>query len=135
MPTSPTPCLIFLLFFSQIIMTTTATASRHCHNVIVATYKRTSYRSAFSSTPTPPTRHCPQPNSAAVVLHLPINAKFLPELQWRHDAALHVENMRALLSPGFSTTTTGTRPLLDPRHPIYNFLVEYYGIKGSKGVR
>ncbi|KAL3787488.1 hypothetical protein HJC23_001138 [Cyclotella cryptica] len=141
MPTSPTPCLIFLLFFSQIIMTTTATASRHCHNVIVATYKRTSYRSAFSSTPTPPTRHCPQPscsttnNSAAVVL-LPIHAKFLPESQWRHDAKLHVEHMRALLSPGFTTSApaAGTRPSLDPRHPIYNFLVEYYGIKGSKGV-
>jgi hypothetical protein len=24
---------------------------------------------------------------------------------------------------------------LDPKHPIYNFLIEYYGLKGSKGVR
>ena len=61
---------------------------------------------------------------------LSIQAKFLPESQWRRDAALHAERMRALLSPGF----TGTRPALDPRHPIYNFLIEYYGVKGPKGV-
>ena len=24
---------------------------------------------------------------------------------------------------------------LDPRHPVYNFLIEYYGLKGTKGVR
>lgn len=24
---------------------------------------------------------------------------------------------------------------LDPKHPVYNFLIEYYGLKGTKGVR
>ena len=31
------------------------------------------------------------------------------------------------------TTMTTTMTMLDPDHPVYNFLVEYYGLKGLKG--
>ena len=36
---------------------------------------------------------------------------------------------------GTSTPLPRSSRSLDPRHPVYNFLVEYYGLKGSKGVR
>ncbi len=29
----------------------------------------------------------------------------------------------------------GAITALDPKHPVYNFLIEYYGLKGTKGVR
>jgi hypothetical protein len=72
---------------------------------------------------------------------------------WRQAAHEHSQQIRQLLSPGLTTmdhplnsglsranskkkhSSDLTVTALDPQHPIYNFLIEYYGLKGSKGVK
>lgn len=75
----------------------------------------------------------------------------LSENTWRHAASRHSERMRNLLAPGL---TPPDHPInagaqrqrnqrrkrdgwtaLDPVNPVYNFLIEYYGLKGAKGPR
>jgi hypothetical protein len=69
------------------------------------------------------------------------------EPQWRTQSAAHADRMRSLLSPGFideaetrrrgihaATPLDGWRAL-DPEHPVYNFLLEYYALKGAKSMR
>lgn len=70
---------------------------------------------------------------------------------WRAAASQHQERIHSILKPGL---TSLDHPLnvdlrkqykkegsvewvtaLDPKNPIYNFLIEYYGLKGAKGVR
>jgi len=81
----------------------------------------------------------------------------LSESTWRLAATRHAERIRSILGPGllerrqqqqqsftknkfnnndrqrtqFVDEWTG----LDPKNPIFNFMIEYYGIKGSKGTR
>ena len=76
----------------------------------------------------------------------------LPEATWRSRADAHAERVRALLSPGF--VPAASQPLtqtgkpsrrvrvaddgwraLSTTHPVYNFLEEYYHIRGGKGTR
>ena len=76
----------------------------------------------------------------------------LPEATWRSRADAHAERVRALLSPGF--VPAASQPLtqtgkpsrrvrvaddgwraLSTTHPVYNFLEEYYHIRGAKGTR
>ena len=79
----------------------------------------------------------------------------LSEDNWRSAAALHRDRVKTLLQPGLlpqeETGKLKNRKRhqqrqeqqqkhdswtgLDPVNPIYNFLIEYYGIKGSKGTR
>ena len=76
----------------------------------------------------------------------------LPEAAWRRRAAAHTERIRALLAPGFVPATPppltkyGTPSArmrgsedgwraLSTTHPVYNFLEEYYHIRGAKGTR
>eukprot|EP00977_Amphora_coffeiformis_P022815 scaffold11584_cov160-Amphora_coffeaeformis.AAC.1 len=86
----------------------------------------------------------------------------LSESTWRSAATRHADRIRALLAPGLlerqqqaqssasnndnrkknSGGDSGRRTQfvddwtgLDPVHPIFNFMIEYYGIKGSKGTR
>jgi hypothetical protein len=87
----------------------------------------------------------------------------IPESTWRAEAENHQNCIHELLGPGLTHTTdplnsgtqrqtlesrrrrqresssSGTQRLvwtgLDPRHPVYNFLIEYYGLKGVKGVK
>mmetsp|Transcript_11875 Transcript_11875/g.25701 ORF Transcript_11875/g.25701 Transcript_11875/m.25701 type:complete len:507 (+) Transcript_11875:59-1579(+) len=87
----------------------------------------------------------------------------IPESQWRQSAAQHSARIRDLLAPGLTSLDhplnsgrrrqlrNSTRPshskkkaasssepewtALDPKNPVYNFLIEYYGLKGSKGPR
>ena len=76
----------------------------------------------------------------------------LPEATWRRRADAHTERMRALLAPGFvpatppPLTSKGTPSVrvrgsedgwlaLSTTHPVYNFLEEYYHIRGAKGTR
>ena len=69
-----------------------------------------------------------------------VQAKYISETKWRQDAQSHRARIESLLSPGLTTRITDQPNnskigrALDPLHPIYNFLIEYYGIKGSKGV-
>ena len=72
----------------------------------------------------------------------------ISEETWRHAATSHSARIKEILSPGL---TCLDHPLnsglakrrhyhddwtgLDPVNPIFNFLIEYYGIKGSKGTR
>jgi len=74
----------------------------------------------------------------------------IPENVWRQAACEHEERVRKLLQPGL---VSFYHPLnaahrknreqpepnewtaLDPKHPVYNFLIEYYGLKGIKGPR
>ncbi len=84
----------------------------------------------------------------------------ISEKVWRNAASHHRKRIYDLLKPGFTsrndqvntgnrrrrndtTTTTNNNnsivndewKSLDPIHPIYNFLIEYYGLKGAKGPR
>ncbi len=76
----------------------------------------------------------------------------LSEKIWREAALKHRKRILSLLQPGLTPLNdqinTGTRrrngtakqyvdewTALDPKNPIYNFLIEYYGVKGSKGPR
>ncbi len=75
----------------------------------------------------------------------------IPQSVWRQAANRHQERVRELLAPGLTPSdhplNSGLRrnrnresekdwvTALDPQHPIYNFLIEYYGIKGAKGTR
>jgi len=97
-------------------------------------------------------------NPAIVKVH----AIIIPESEWRKQVDIHSQTVKSLLSPGLLSPSgdesllcnhksTGNekkqkrQPVwknkeggvrgLDPKHPIYNFLIEYYGLKGSKGVR
>ena len=74
----------------------------------------------------------------------------IAEPVWRAAVAEHVHEMRSLLQPGLtppdhfmnSGRLRGGQlrapgmewcTALDPQHPVYNFLIEYYGLKGIKG--
>lgn len=84
----------------------------------------------------------------------------IPETIWRTASQTHARRIRALLAPGLLPVLPDvplnpskrykqrypyndiTSPLyfppggcLDPQNPIYNFLIEYYGIKGIKNCR
>ena len=66
----------------------------------------------------------------------------VPEQQWRRQASAHSSRTRALLEPGFvplEATTPSSKDdgwrRLSKLHPVYNFLEEYYHIKGGKGTR
>jgi hypothetical protein len=92
---------------------------------------------------------------ATLVTHL--TAMKLPERQitrlaeqtWRQSAQAHQVSVHALLAPGMLPAPS-VKPdkahkhkdiadsrwrALDVAHPIYNFLRDYYGIKGVQGVR
>ena len=76
----------------------------------------------------------------------------VPEDQWRQQAAEHTDRVRSLLAPGMTdidhqlnsgirrqlrraNPKGGSWTALDPENPVYNFLIEYYGLKGVKGPR
>ena len=81
----------------------------------------------------------------------------ISEHVWRQAALQHRERIRELVEPGLISIQEhnykgGARhrrdnhsgdengdftwiTSLDPKNPIYNFLIEYYGLKGMKGVR
>jgi hypothetical protein len=72
----------------------------------------------------------------------------ISEKSWRKAAASHSAKIKYILSPGLTSfdhpLNTGIAKRrhyiddwtgLDPLNPIFNFLIEYYGIKGSKGTR
>ena len=78
----------------------------------------------------------------------------ISEASWRSSASAHQERIRRLLGPGLTsiddTINSGRKrasgskrkgrasdnwTALDPVNPVYNFLIEYYGLKGAKGVR
>lgn len=77
----------------------------------------------------------------------------IAEPVWRQAVEQHVDKIRACLEPGLTSKdhvmNTGRRrsslqqtsstpahewcTALDPKNPVYNFLIEYYGLKGAKG--
>jgi hypothetical protein len=69
----------------------------------------------------------------------------IPQTVWRQAARQHQEQIRTLLSPGLTTVDKPTNMPgnnkgdwasgLNLKHPVYNFLIEYYGLKGTKGPR
>lgn len=73
----------------------------------------------------------------------------ISEHVWRTAASNHKHRVKSLLQPGLTPRedqiNSGNRrkdrrfvddwTALDPVNPIYNFLIEYYGIKGAKGPR
>eukprot|EP00816_Leptocylindrus_hargravesii_P007991 CAMPEP_0196821484 /NCGR_PEP_ID=MMETSP1362-20130617/79375_1 /TAXON_ID=163516 /ORGANISM="Leptocylindrus danicus, Strain CCMP1856" /LENGTH=381 /DNA_ID=CAMNT_0042200679 /DNA_START=6 /DNA_END=1151 /DNA_ORIENTATION=+ len=73
----------------------------------------------------------------------------IAENTWRSKAAAHSDRIYKLLRPGLVSTDSDRtctetnssnnypdrwRPI-DRSNPVYNFLEEYYGVKGAKGVR
>jgi hypothetical protein len=94
-------------------------------------------------------------HSVALIMHsTSINGKYvqtlykISEQTWRNAAASHAAKIKDILSPGLTCLehplNTGIAKRrhykddwtgLDPLNPIFNFLIEYYGIKGSKGTR
>ncbi|CAJ1936477.1 unnamed protein product [Cylindrotheca closterium] len=75
----------------------------------------------------------------------------IPSKVWRAAASQHQEKIVSILKPGLTPLdhplNVGMRrqykkennkewvTALDPKNPVYNFLIEYYGLKGAKGVR
>ncbi len=66
----------------------------------------------------------------------------IDELGWRASAAHHRERVRKMLRPGFLHDDRSTLEshhdqwrALDPQHPVFNFLIEYYCLKGAKSTR
>ncbi len=68
----------------------------------------------------------------------------VPEINWRSAAHHHSNRVKDLLRPGLLPPSSSSQTLasksstwtaLDPSNPIFNFLIEYYGLKGTKGVR
>ncbi len=59
----------------------------------------------------------------------------LKENVWRPLAVRHSQRVWDMLRPGLVTSSSSRNSRLDEFHPVYNFLVEYYGFKGSKGCR
>lgn len=62
----------------------------------------------------------------------------IAETSWRRAAQAHQKAIRRLLEPGLlPDKRQQAQPwtALDPIHPVYNFLIEYYGLKGAKGVK
>lgn len=71
----------------------------------------------------------------------------IKEAVWRTAASQHSSRIRELLQPGLTSLsdprnaglrrqrTTHGWTALDPENPVYNFLIEYYGLKGAKGPR
>jgi hypothetical protein len=79
----------------------------------------------------------------------------IAEPVWREAARQHADQVKVLLEPGLTSIdnpiNSGRRlrqrqpeaiddtmawiTALNPKHPTYNFLVEYYGLKGLKGPR
>ena len=77
----------------------------------------------------------------------------VPESLWRPAATSHSDRIRKLLAPGLTginhPMNSGRRrqlgrnnskdqherswTALDSQNPVYNFLIEYYGLKGAKG--
>jgi hypothetical protein len=106
-----------------------------------------------------PTRVTPTASTASQPLGIKHNFISIPEHQWRAQAQSHRERIRDILQPGLTDpddvinsgrhrrrrhnnndNQTNTQKgdgwtALDPKHPIFNFLIEYYGLRGSKGPR
>ena len=70
----------------------------------------------------------------------------ISEATWRAASEDHGNRIFELLSPGFvasagsrsrrkMSASTDAWRALDGKHPVYNFLVEYYAIKGAKSTR
>jgi hypothetical protein len=75
----------------------------------------------------------------------------IAESVWRKAVEQHVHQIQTCLQPGLTSQdhviNTGRRrsshnltppehkwcTALDPKNPVYNFLIEYYGLKGAKG--
>jgi len=71
-------------------------------------------------------------------------AHIIKESVWRDAAHQHKTSICRLLAPGLlpAPVLTARQQLgrnktpwkpLDAKHPVYNFLIEYYGLKGTKG--
>jgi hypothetical protein len=93
----------------------------------------------------------------SLLIWLPINtcealimstAKVITEKVWRTSAAAHQSRIRQILQDGLTpfphainsgkerhANIQHTWTALDPKNPTFNFLVEYYGLKGVKGPR
>ena len=76
------------------------------------------------------------------------SASMISEGVWRKMAQEHSNRIYKLLQPGLidnacTSNDTGNRrtqrkdrwSAIDSNNPVYNFLEEYYGVKGAKGVR
>jgi hypothetical protein len=68
--------------------------------------------------------------------------KVLAETVWRTAAVAHRTAVLELLQPGLVVAVGDHQQhkkepgrILDRQNPIYNFLVDYYGFKGAKGVK
>jgi len=77
------------------------------------------------------------------------NVVRVPEKIWRQALSHHQDQVKELLRPGLipidhplnaanlsrqrKTNQKNEWTALDPKHPVYNFLIEYYGLKGLKG--
>jgi hypothetical protein len=77
----------------------------------------------------------------------------IPRALWKQAALDHQEKIRALLQPAMLPPDNSLRhrrhlqgqyraqnddmewTALDPQNPVCNFLIEYYGLKGSKGTK
>jgi hypothetical protein len=66
-----------------------------------------------------------------------MNVVRVSERVWRRAAEEHKIGVLKLLRSGLllPPSRRSQWTALDPKHPVYNFLIEYYGLKGVKGVK
>jgi len=84
-------------------------------------------------------------NVASLGLTMSSKLITISEGTWRNAAANHRKRIRSILEPGLTSRRDREKgctrkyvddwTALDPNNPVFNFLVEYYGIKGAKGPR
>ena len=88
-----------------------------------------------------------QANSLSMISTISLSPKLITisEKVWRKAASKHSQQIKTLLQPGLTSLdhaiNSGRRTnnrqyqddwsALDPVNPIYNFLIEYYGLKVS----
>ena len=82
-----------------------------------------------------------------MLLCIAVHGLVIPEASWRQASEAHSQRVRTLLRPGFMSPQELSVPsrrirskkdgweALDPENPVYNFLLEYYALKGAKATR
>ena len=139
--------------FAEITMLVRSAGSRRSTTASPRAWRRASgaaYVPAAAIAAEPRNGASPEP------LSLSSSVYRIPESIWRPAAELHHASVYELLRPGLlepnDTLNAGRRPnrsrqhkqhpeefetsirpvwtALDPKHPVYNFLIEYYGQKG-----
>lgn len=132
--------LMFLLQFAHAFRPVSVSSHTSRSFVQYRRYHRCAFSPRMVRTSDSSSQTQPDCTSFVAIPTVQVQAQFVPESKWRHEALVHKSRMESLLEPGLLQRHQNMPKnmkcgrALNPLHPIYNFLIEYYGLKGSKGV-